>query len=349
MTSRTQRRGDDPRTSIRSLDPVDPSAPPPDGSRLLQAVLETPRPASRRRRSVRLLPLAPAGFALAFVAAVAAVSVSGGDRSGEEREVAVGSGGAAIVHYVVRERFGAPDGPPQLAFTHEHWQLEDGSRARTISDWEGSGPMQGTRTEDVVTSTQTLAYRPASDDAPAAIIRYRATDDYESIPEDPPAFAAPPIGGSSEVGDPRTLPDRLAAGDEDVSQLPDATVRDIAVEQFQVGDCGESTSSRRKSDPPDPVTMSQRAVVALARDTLTPVRVTYEPCQGGAGPGLGSRILDYLSFEELAGTPANRELLELSPYRDVPVVDGIEIDKAEERDEARPAPTPTPTPAPTDP
>jgi hypothetical protein len=41
------------------------------------------------------------------------------------------------------------------------------------------------------------------------------------------------------------------------------------------------------------------------------------------------------------------QLLELSPHPGVPVVDGIEIDKAEERDEARPAPTVTPTPTPT--
>jgi hypothetical protein len=35
-------------TSIRSLDPVDPNAPPPDGSRVLESVLATPPPASGR-------------------------------------------------------------------------------------------------------------------------------------------------------------------------------------------------------------------------------------------------------------------------------------------------------------
>lgn len=320
-------------TSIRSLDPVDPSAPPPDGSRLLQALLATPPETSRRRRGARLLQLAPVGLALAIVAAVVAVSISGGGQSGEEQEAARGSGGAAIIHYVVRESVGASR---ELAFTHEHWQLEDGSRARIVSHWEGAGPLQGTTSEDVVTSTQTLAYRPASDQRPASIIRYRASDDFAAIPEDPPTFAAPPIGGSPDVGDPRALPDRLADGDEHVTQLADTTVRDIAVKQFQVADCRASTSTGRKRDPNAAVMVPQRAIVALARDTLIPVRVTFETCPGAEPLGLDARTLDYLSFEELAHTPENLKLLELSPYPGVPVVDGIEIDKAEERDEVPP-------------
>jgi hypothetical protein len=317
--------GDDPRTSIRSLDPIDPNAPPPDGSRLLQAVLAAPR--GTGRTGAGLLRLAPVGFALAVIAGVVAVWISGGERRGEEREATSGSGGGAIIHYVVRESFGVPDGSPQPVGTHERWQLEDGSRARTVSHWEAAGPLQGTTSEDVVTSAQTLAYRPASEDEPARIIRYRASDDFEAIPEDPPTFAAPPIGGSSEVGDPRDVPDRLAAGDKDVTRLADATVRNIAVKQYQVGSCAS---------------VSQRAVVALARDTLAPVRVTHEPCPSDTPQPLETRILDYLSFEELRPTPQNQELLELSPRPGVPVVDGIEIDKAEERDEAGPAPTPTP-------
>jgi len=321
-------RGED---SIRSLDPVDPGAPPPDGSRTLDAVLATPRARTRRRRGVRLLQLAPVGLALALVAGVVVVVSSSG---GEEQEVARGSGGGAIIHYVVRETWRAPDGTQQPASTNEHWQLEDGSRARTVSHWEAAGPLHGTTSEDVVTSTQTLAYRPASEQGPARIIRYRRSDDFAAIPEEPPAFAAPPIGGSSEVGDPRTLPDRLADGDEDVTQLADATVRGIAVEQFQLGDCAGSTAGERTSDPVTVV--PQRAIVALARDTLTPVRVTFAPCESQQPGGVGGRTLDYLSFEELAPTPAHLESLELSPYPGVAVVDGIEIDKAEERDEAGP-------------
>jgi hypothetical protein len=329
----------DSRTSIRSLDPVDPGARPPDGSRLLQAVLDTPPQTPPRRRGVRVLQLAPFGLALAFAAGVVALSVSGGERGGDEREAGRGTGGAAIVHYVVRERWGAPDGSQQPAFTHERWQLDDGSRARTVSRWEGEGPLQGTTSEDVVTSTQTLAYRPATEDGPANIIRYRASDDFAAIPEDPPAFAAPPIGGSSEVGDPRAVPGRLADGDDDVTQLEDTTVRGIPVTQFQVGDCRESTPN---NDADGPVALPQRAIVALTRDSLTPVRVTHEPCSSDLPEGLDARTLDYLSFEVLTPTPENLAQLEMSPHPGVPVVDGIEIDKAEERDEAAPRPTPTP-------
>jgi hypothetical protein len=333
----------DPRTSIRSLDPVDPNAPPPDGSRLLQALLATPPRSSRRRRGVRLLQLAPVGVLLALVAGVLLVYVSDGERRGAEQEAASGSGGAAIIHYVVRESWVMSGGSPQPAFTEERWQLEDGSRVRTVSHLDGPGPLQGKTSENVATSTQTLAYLPATKDQPERIIRYRATDDFAAIPEDPPTFAAPSIGGSSEVGDPRAIPDRLANGDRDVTQLADGTVRDIAVKRFQVGDCSEPTRTERKSDTETLVNVPQRAIVALARDTLTPVRVTQEPCSSDEPLAAETRILDYLSFEELAPTPENLKLLELSPHPDVPVVDGIEIDKAEERAEAAP-PRATPTP-----
>jgi hypothetical protein len=345
MTGRDRKMPPHVRTSIRSLDPVDPSTPPPDGIRLLQTVLATPRPNSVRRRGARLLQLIPVGLALAFVAGVAvvAISVSGDEGPGDEQEATSGLGGAAIIHYVVRESSGSPDGSRQPVVTSENWQLEDGSRARTVSHWEAPGPLQGTTSEDVVTSTLSLAYRPASKGQSARIIRYRASDDFAAIPEDPPPFGAPPIGGSSEVGDPRTVPDRLAAGDKDVAQLADATVRGIAVKQFEVGNCGESTSTGRKRDLQAAVPVPQRAIVALARDTLVPVRVTQQPCPSDTPVPSDTRILDYLSFEDLPTTPENLKLLELSPHPGVGVVDGIEIDKAEERDDAARAPTPTPT------
>jgi hypothetical protein len=314
-------------TSIRSLDPVDPSAPPPDGSRVLQTVLATPPPDPPRRKRVRVLQLIPAALAVAFVAGVVAVviTVSGDNGPVDEQEATSGVGGAAIVHYVVRESLLSQDGSRQPIVTNEIWQLDDGSRARTVSHWHAPGPLHGTTSEDAVTSTLSLAYRPAGGGQPESIIRYRASDDYGAIPEDPPPFGAPPIGGSSEVGDPRSVPERLAAGEKDIAQLEDATVRGIAVKQFQVGNCGGSP----------------RTIVALERDTLTPVRVTNERC---GSEQWDTRILDYLSFEELSPTPDNLKLLELSPHPGVRVVDGIEIDKAEERAEAGPAPTPTPTP-----
>jgi hypothetical protein len=86
----------------------------------------------------------------------------------------------------------------------------------------------------------------------------------------------------------------------------------------------------------------QRAIVALDRDSLAPVRVTVETCES---PPVESSVLDYVTFEQLPATPANLEELEMSPHPGVPVVDGIEIDKAEKRDDdAAPPPTPTPTP-----
>jgi hypothetical protein len=317
-------------TSIRSLDPVDPAAPPPDGSHLLQRVLATPRPSSPRRGSVRLLQLIPVGLGLAFVAAVAAVamSIAGDERGRDEREATGAVGGAAVVHYVVRESSDSPEGSRQPVVTRETWQLDDGSRARTISHWKAPGPLQGTTWEDAVTSTSSLAYRPRSQGNPEQVIRYRASDDFASIPEDPPPFGASPIGGSAEVGDPRTIPDRLAAGDEAVAPLADATVRGIPVQQFAVGHCGGSGS--------------QRAIVALARDTRAPVRVTERYCSNDGQSD--TRILDYLVFERLPATSENLKALELSPHPGVPVVDGIEIDKAEERDDAGQPPTATPTP-----
>jgi hypothetical protein len=325
------------RTSIRSLDPVDPSAAPPDGSRVLQTVLATPGPDIRRPRGAGLLRLVPAGLALALVAGVAvvAVSVSVDGGRGDEREATGGFGHAAITHYVVRESSGSPDGSRTPVSTSESWQLDDGSRARTITHWEGAGPMQGTTWEDVTTRTLSLAYRPASAGQSATIIRYRASDDFAAIPEEPPPFGAPPIGGSSVVRDPRTVPDRLAAGDKDVAPLADATVRGIAVKRFEVGRCGESASAV----PPTP----QRAIVALARDTLAPVRVTERSCPSDTHEPSGTRVLDYISFEELPATPHNLQLLDMSPHPGVDIVDGIDIDKAEERDGTAPAPTPTAT------
>ena len=122
-------------TSIRSLDPVDPSAPPPDGSRLLQSVLATPRSNRRRRVRVRLLHLVPAGLGLALVAGVAtmAISVAGNGGRGDEKEATSGLGGAGIIHYVVRESYASPDGSWAPVATSETWQLEDGSRARTVA------------------------------------------------------------------------------------------------------------------------------------------------------------------------------------------------------------------------
>jgi hypothetical protein len=322
-------------TSIRSLDPVDPDTAPPDGSRLLNTVVATPRRSAPRSRAVGLvLQLAPIGIVVAFAAGVVLV-LAGGGGSDEQEAITGSSGGDAIAHYVVRERVG---GDP--AFTHEHWQLEDGSRARTVSHWEGPGPLRGKTSEEVVTSTQTLNYLPSSGQGSAKIIRYRASDDFAAIPEDPPSFAAPPIGGSPEVGDPRTVPDRLAAGDKAVQRLADTTIRGIAVEQFQVGRCPRSKGAELRDGAIR--RLPQYAIVALARDSLVPVRVSMKVCDRGPATSLETTSLDYLSFEELPATPENLKLLDMSPHPGVPVRDGITTDLAEKHEKPGPAATPTP-------
>ena len=73
--------------------------------------------------------------------------------------------------------------------------------------------------------------------------------------------------------------------------------------------------------------------------------IEEDPCAPGPGRVLGpddpvpagriagERSYDYLRFEELPATATNLAQLELSAGHDVPVVDGVEIDLAEERDE----------------
>ena len=335
MTPAGPDRGREAKPSIRSLDPVDPRVDPPDGARLLRAVLSAPSAAGRRRVARRLLQLVPVGLAIALAVGVVAVMASGGDRS-DEQEAVMGSGSVPIVHYVVRESDSIPGGRPSVVSTQEIWQLADGARARTITHWEGAGPLKGTTSEDVVTRTEQLSFRQGDDQRAAGIIRYRSTDDFAAIPEQPPAFGAPAIGGSREVGDPRRLADRLARGDKDVVKLPGATVRGIEVDRFQIGDCRDAA----RADTP--VAAPHRVIVALARDTQAPVRITYEPCSSDGFPL--TRILDYLSFDELPQTPGNLRRLELSPHPGVPVVDGIEIDKREERLDPAQTARPTPTP-----
>ena len=176
MTPAGPDRGREAKPSIRSLDPVDPRVDPPDGARLLRAVLTAPSVAGRRRKARRLLQLVPVGLVVALAVGVVAVMASGGDRS-DEQEAVMGSGSVPIIHYVVRESDSIPGGRPSVVSTQEIWQLADGARARTITHWEGAGPLKGTTSEDVVTRTEQLSFRQGDDQRAAQIIRYRSTDD----------------------------------------------------------------------------------------------------------------------------------------------------------------------------
>jgi hypothetical protein len=114
--------------------------------------------------------------------------------------------------------------------------------------------------------------------------------------------------------------------------------------QFRVGDCSEPTRTRTLDGGTVATDVAEYAVVSLARDTGFPVRVVIRACDSGE-PLSENRTLDFTAFEELPATPENVAQLEMSPHPGVPIVDGVEIDRQEERDAAADAvPTPTPTP-----
>jgi hypothetical protein len=337
-----------PGQSIRLLDPLgDPPHTPPDGEALLRRLVVEPVPraaAGSRRRRLSPLPVAAA----AVVAAVAAIALV--TPADDEQEVPAGSG-APVVHYVVRETL---DGvPAQSSGTTEVWRLDDGSRARIVTRYGDH------TTEEAVTESERLTFLPEGSPRPGGptIIRYRAGDDFGFVDDPtftPPEFGAPPIV-RGEVGDPRTLPMRAERGERGVSVLGGATVRDTAVREYRVGDCSEPTRSRDLGGGAVVTDVAEYAVVSLARDTGFPVRVVIRACAAGE-PSSEDRTLDFIAFEELPATPENLAELEMSPHPGVPVVDGVKIDRREERDEAlgavstptpplaTPAATPTPTP-----
>jgi len=245
---------------------------------------------------------------------------------------------------VVRETY---DGErPQVMGTTEIWRLDDGSRARVVSRYGDF------TTEEVVTESERLTFLAQQSPRPggSTIIRYRASDDFSFVDDptfEPPDFGAPPIV-LGDVGDPRTLPLRAERGEDGVSALGAATVRDIPVRQFRAGDCSEPTRTRELDGGRVATHVAEYAVVSLARDGGFPVRAVIRGCE--SGEPLSDRTLDFTAFEELPATPENLARLEMSPHPGVAVVDGVEIDRREERDEAAgvvPAATPTPQSTPT--
>jgi hypothetical protein len=330
-----------PRPSIRELDPLgDPPRTPPDGEALLRRLVVEPVPradaGTRTRRSFR--PVAP--VAAAILAVGAAIALIGPANDEQAVPEGVPGSGVPVVHYVIRETY---DGErPQVMGTTEIWRLDDGSRARIVSRYAD------VTTEEVVTGSERLTFIREESPRPGGptIIRYRVGDDFGFVDDptfEPPEFGAPPIV-RGEVGDPRTLPMRAERGERGVSVLGAATVRDMAVREYRVGDCSEPTRSRDLGGGAVVTDVAEYAVVSLARDTGFPVRVVIRACAAGE-PSSEDRTLDFIAFEELPATPESLAQLEMSPHPGVPVVDGVKVDRQEERDEAVDAvPTPTPPP-----
>jgi hypothetical protein len=314
------------RDLLRELDPLERHArPAADDDALLASILAAPyedRPVRRGGR--RALALVPVVLVAALALAVG-VLVPGSD----ERPAA-GATGPTIVHYAIQETWSDPKsngGEPQEIGTTEVWQSSDGTRQRSVSDFTGQ------RSENVLDGEQSLTWIAEQDE----IIRYRATDDYSygKVQLDRPDFSPGPLGAlgaPKEVGDPRELRDRAAGGDPLVRDLGNAESGGVAVRRFEVGDCTRPTRTRQDGDTI--VTDGpQRTVVSLARGTNVPVRMVIAPCDPAAVAMPPTRTLDYRSFEVLPATADNRVFLELAPHQDARMIDGIEVDRAEERDE----------------
>jgi len=325
------------RDLLRELDPLDPSASAPDDEALLASILASPydRRAAPRRPAGRAFAAIPIVFVAALAVAVGLLTTSADERP------AAGAAESTIVHYRIASTWSvrAGTGTSQDMGWTEVWQSSDGTRQRTLERTpdEHTAPNARGVAETLLTGSQSLTYIPAS----GQIIRYRADDDF-SFQDDPSAALTPPdfspaglggVGSPRAVGDPRELPDRAAGGDELVRALGDATVRDIPVRQFEVGDCTKPARTRRTGPNSTITDTPERSVVSLSRETGEPIRVEISACDPDADPVSPTRTLDYDFFEVLPATPENRELLEMAPHPGVQIVDGIDIDRAEERDE----------------
>lgn len=289
---------------LRSLNPVEPDAPAPDGEDMLRRILAAPEPPPRRRR--RLHALAPAALTVALLAV--AVAIAAWPRADDERVVEPAAAGT-ILHYELHVEMHDETGVPFVE-DFEVWQRSDGSRQRRVLHAQQIPDQQ-----ELVTRTESLTYV----DGDEHIIRYKPGDEDRVHYDDGPPFRGPAAPAAyalpDAIGDPRTLPDRVGQG---VTELPAAAIRGVAVRVFAIGDCARAGTR-----------FAYRA--SLARDSGEPVRVVETPCTEGAP----ARTFDYRSFEELPATPANERQLELVAPAGTPIVDGVEIDLAEERDENR--------------
>ncbi|HWM11545.1 MAG TPA: hypothetical protein VNO82_19460 [Solirubrobacteraceae bacterium] len=300
--------------SLRRIDPVDPDAPAVDGEELLREIVRTPvARAPRARRGRKRLALT-AAVAVAAATGLVLVTPARDDVDVVAAAFDAVSGRDTILHYRVRHQSGE-----QVLLDAQVWQAGDGSRLRSLSRPMPMDSEPALESESVQTDEESRTYI-AEDDA---IIVYDS---------DVPRLPAP--GGAAfadgALGDPRTLLERAQRGDEKVVELGEATVRGIPVLQFRVGRC-EMTS--RKTGSGSSMTYRFPVIASVAREDYTPVRLEQDTDCGFGLDGLPHVVADYLSFETLPATADNRRLLEMRPHPGARIVDGEDVDAAEERDE----------------
>ena len=304
--------------SLRAVDPVDPDAPVPDGEALLRELIGAPVPPRRVRR---LRPRVALAAAVAAGTAGLVLALPGSD---DVDVVAAAfeavSRPGTILHYRVEHSttWPGPAASREPSYTVEVWQAGDGSRLRSLSR---TGAMPKPHVSETVHSDREWRTWQSVDNR---IVVYDT-----NVPR------LPGPGGTALLGDPRTLLERARSGNEKVVELGEATVRGIPVLRFRVGECRMTV---RKSGGGVAISYRLPVVASVARDDYTPVRIEQSTeCAGARRPEGGPpwhdaprQVADYVAFETLEATAANRRLLEMRPHPGARVVDGEDVDAAEE-------------------
>jgi hypothetical protein len=295
---------------LRLLDPVDREEPTPVDETLLHSILAAPVPRHPARARRPRLKLAAAAGVVAGAAVIVVPRGSGGDVLAAAFRATHQPG--TILHYTEVVR--SPGEAPGAGLETEVWQAADSSRQRVLTRAPGLGVH-----EEVVDGRGSRTYLGDSNQ----IIVYE-----EKAPR-PDAVGGI---GAPGMGDPRTLLERAQDPDTTVDALGEAHVRGVDVLQFRVGVCRVHVDTR--SAGAVAMTYKSPLVVSIAKDDSMPVRVEQPACRatpddGGpttdvpAGP-----TVDYLGLEVL---PASDKLLEMAPHPGAALVDGEDVDAAEER------------------
>jgi hypothetical protein len=289
---------------LRLLDPAGPPGDEPDDEVLLRAILARPVPAPRAPRRALRPRLVVLGATCLAAGAVALAMPRGTPVNVVAKAYETISQPDSILHYRMRTTYpGSAVSPAQDLGVVEAWQAGDGSRTRYVM------PLSGGKTLEQVAS--------------GAGTRTWVSDRNQIITYDRAHAGAPPApataGMRQDIGDPRTLLRRAQAGDAEVTELGEATVRGVPVVQFRVGRCVVTKN-----------TVTFAAVVSVRRDDYTPVRVEQPAC-GTAPDDMPGMTVDYEQFDVLPATDPNRQLLDMAPHPGAEVVDGAAIDAAEEK------------------